>query len=99
MARLMCAGSGICFDYPLASNDGWSRRNRALAASAGEMMRARYDYRELEDLLSGAGFLVYEHLDADEATRQFFDSFNARGKGPRMVAPEGVAYCLAVREG
>ena len=39
-----------------------------------------------------AGFLIYDHMDADEATEVFF-------KDSDMTAPAGVGYCLAVRKG
>lgn len=44
-----------------------------------------------EALLSRAGFLIYDHMDADEATEAFF-------KDSDMTAPAGVGYCLAVRK-
>ena len=55
-------------------------------------MKARYSYGEMEALLSRAGFLIYDHKDADEATEVFF-------KDSDMTAPAGVGYCLAVRKG
>ena len=39
--------------------------------------------------LSNAGLLIYEHMDADEAT-------DALVKESGMNAPAGVGYCLAV---
>ena len=48
-------------------------------------------YEEMEALLSNAGFLIYEHMDADEATDAFL-------KESGMTAPAGVGYCLAVRK-
>jgi aspartate/glutamate racemase len=48
-------------------------------------------YKIMEALLSNAGFLIYEHMDADEATDAFL-------KESGMNAPAGVGYCLAVRK-
>ncbi len=70
------------------AKDPW---NRELAAAAGKAMKARYSYGEMEVLLSRAGFLIYDHMDADEATEAFF-------KDCDMTAPAGVGYCLAVRK-
>ena len=42
----------ICFDYPVSEAGAESQRNRELAAAAGEMMKARYSYGEMEALLS-----------------------------------------------
>lgn len=88
---ISCEGSSICFDYPVSESGAESQRNRELAAAAGEMMKAKYSYEEMEALLSNAGFLIYEHMDADEATDAFL-------KESGMTAPAGVGYCLAVRK-
>ena len=45
----------------------------------------------MEMLLSGTGFHVFGHMDADEANVAFF-------KDSDMTAPAGVGYCLAVRK-
>ena len=55
-------------------------------------MKAKYSYEEMEALLSNAGFLIYEHIDAGEATDAFL-------KESGMTAPTGVGYCPAVRKG
>ena len=54
-------------------------------------MKARYSYGEMEALLSNAGFLICEDMDAGEATDAFL-------KESGMIAPAGVGYCLAVRK-
>ena len=61
-------------------------------------MKAKYSWDELEKLLSEAGFLVYEHLNADEATEAFFQDYNGSNMDHCMTAPEGVGYCLAVKQ-
>ena len=91
IASLSCEGASICLDYPINEEGRESARNRELAAAAGEAMKARYSYGEMEALLSKAGFLIYEHMDADEATEAFL-------KDSGMTAPAGVGYCLAVRK-
>ncbi len=97
ISSISCAGSSICFDYPQSADGTESRRNRELAAAAGEQMKAQYSYDELEELLSKAGFLVYEHLNADEATESFFQEYNCSNMEHCMAAPEGVGYGLAVK--
>ena len=52
IASISCEGSSICFDYPVPEAGAESQRNRELAAAAGEMMKARYSYGEMEALLS-----------------------------------------------
>ena len=91
IASISCEGASISFDYPMNREGGESAKNRELAAAAGEAMKARYSYGEMEALLSRTGFLIYEHMDAGEATEAFF-------KDSDMTAPAGVGYCLAVRK-
>ena len=98
ISSISCTGSSICFDYPQSADGAESRRNRALAAAAGEQMKAQYSCEELEKLLSEAGFLMYEHLNADEATKAFFQEYNHRNTDHGMTAPVGVGYCLAVKQ-
>ena len=53
---------------------------------------------EQVELLSKAGFLIYEHMDAAEATEAFFQEYNHKNSEHIMTAPEGVGYCLAVKK-
>ena len=91
IASISGDGAAICFDYPMNEDGEVSAKNRALAAAAGEAMKAKYSCDEMESLLERAGFLICEHMGANEATEAFF-----RGSG--MTAPAGVGYCLAVRK-
>ncbi len=98
ISSFACEGSSVCFDYPLAEGGAESRRTRELAAAAGEPMKAEYSYDEMEALLSEAGFLIYEHMNAAEATEAFFRDYNLKNTGHCMTAPEGTGYCLAVKK-
>ena len=66
-------------------------KERILMAALDMFSQKGYSYEEMEALLSNAGFLIYEHMDADEATDAFL-------KESGMTAPAGVGYCLAVRK-
>lgn len=98
ISSIFCEGSSVCFDYPMAEDGEESARNRALAEAAREAMRAKYTYAEMEALLSDAGFLIYEHMDSDEATEAFFTAYNRANPDRAMAAPRGVGYLLAVRK-
>lgn len=91
-------GSAVCFDFPLSEGGMESRRNQELAAAAGEQMKAQYTCAELEALLSEAGFLVYEYMNAADATEAFFAKYNRQHPSHGMAAPSGVGYCLAVKK-
>ena len=53
------------------------------------------DGREMEALLEECGFLIYEHLNPQEMTAQYFSAYNERCPDHGMEAPEGVGYILA----
>ena len=52
----------------------------------------------MEALLSEAGFLIYEHMNAAEATEAFFREYNHNNAECCVTAPGGVGYCLAVKK-
>lgn len=97
IASVWSEGSCLCFDYPLSEEGTESRRNRELAAAAGETMKANYTQDELETLLAEAGFIICEQMNADEATERLFEEYNRNNAEFRMTAPNGVGYCLAVK--
>jgi len=98
ISDMFCKGSAICFDYSVKVASVEMEKTQSLAKGAGEEMKAKYDYKEMEQLLAKYDFLVYEHLDANEMTVQYFEEYNSNADGIRITAPEGVEYILAVRQ-
>ena len=96
-------GSSIVFDYP--DEDSYTERagERAkkqamLAGGANEAMLASYSFSEMEKLLADRGFLIYEHLDPQEMTAQYFAAYNQANPDHKMTAFDNVNYCLAVKK-
>lgn len=98
ISALWCEGSAIVFDYPTAESGQTSERTRSLAEEAGEKMKARYSYREMQALLSDAGFLIYEHHDGRSATEAFCGAYNRKNSGHEIKSPKGTGYLLAVKK-
>ena len=98
-AGIMPKGSAVCFDYPSEERSEAAERRRELAREAGEQMKSVYSYEKTESLLSGCGFLIYEHLGPEEMTAQYFAEHNRKEPEHPMAAPAGVSYVLAVRQG
>lgn len=98
ISSVWCDGSSLCFDYPVYEKTKESVKKQELAKAAGEPMQAKYSYREIEKLLEDCGFLIYEHLDNNSATEQFFKKYNLANQTHIMTAPKGVCYCLAVKK-
>ena len=94
IGRLQSPGSSLVFDYHCSEDE----KLVSLAAGAGEKMQSTYTYLEIERLLSRFGYLIYEHLNAVEATEQYFSDYNKASPSRPMKAPENSAYCLAVKK-
>ena len=56
---------------------------------------AVYSETEIVTLLQQCGFELLKHLDSDEMTKQYFETYNKSTKHMSMKAPEGVDYVLA----
>jgi len=54
----------------------------------------QYTYREMEQLLSSHGFLIYEHLDEEDIRDQFLLILTTRRP---FVSIKNHRYCLAVK--
>ena len=81
LTSIMPEGSVICMDYPQSE----------------EGMKAKYGKQEIEEILNKQNFLVYEHLDDQEMTKQYFAQYNKKNINCKMEAPKGVSYLLAVK--
>ena len=60
-------------------------------------MKAQYSFAEMDTLLSGCGFVVTEHIGAEDMTEHFFAEYNKNTPEHPMAAPAGVDYVFAVR--
>ena len=98
VAGIMPAGSAICFDFPSIDESKEAKVNKTLASGAGEQMKALYSFAEMKELLSGCGFVVAEHLGAEDMTERYFSDYNNNTPEHPMSAPVGVDYVLAVRK-
>lgn len=98
ISSVFSSGSAICFDYPTETDGEESAKNRQLANAAGEQMQAKYTCKEMEELLRENGFLIYEHLDENEMTKQYFSRYNLTTPEHAISSPKGVHYLLAVKQ-
>lgn len=97
ISNIICEGSSVIFDYPTNNEGEESTKNRKLASGAGETMKARYSYKEIEDILTNNNLYIYEHLNDVEMTNNHFITYNTLNPNNRMKAPKGVNYCLAIK--
>lgn len=98
ISNIICDGSSIVFDYPTYEDSNEIKINELLASGANEEMKSKYSYKEIEDILSKSGLLIYEHLNSDEMTNNYFYNYNTINPNNKIKAPKGVCYCLAVKK-
>lgn len=97
ISNVICEGSSIVFDYPSYKESKSTLINERLASGAGEEMKSKYSFNELKKELSNMGLYIYEHLNDEEMTKEYFDNYNKNNKD-KIVAPKGVDYCLVVKK-
>lgn len=97
ISNILSSGSSIIFDYPTYEESKETQINEELAKTANEEMKSKYSYKEIEDILSENGLLIYEHLNSEEMTNTYFYNYNTLNPNNRIIAPKGVCYCLAVK--
>lgn len=101
-APMLPAGAPLCSTIrmnaapPKRRDTG--KKQIQLADAANEQMLAGYSYFELEQLLAGQGFLIYEHLTPPEITAQYFSAYNQAAPAHPITAFDNVNYCLAVKQ-
>lgn len=98
ISSILCDGSSIVFDYPNYEESRETQTNEKLANGANEKMKSKYSYKEIEDILSENGLLIYEHLNNEEMTNAYFEKYNILNPNNKIIAPKGVCYCLAVKK-
>lgn len=98
ISKIIKVGSSIVFDYPTNEKSKEMKINQQLAEEAKEKMKSNYSYQEIENILANNGLLIYEHLNNEEMTQQYFENFNTLNPNHKIIAPKGVAYCLAVKK-
>lgn len=99
LGGLFAEGSDLVFDFPLKTQDTEPNTTETLASGAGESMKARYSFGELESVLSKSGFRIYEYLEKEDIERRFFDRHNFFTDGTGRISASGdFALCLAAKK-
>lgn len=93
---LYCNRSGMFYLDVVKGIDD-RRKTQMLATAAGEQMKARYSYEEMDMLLRKYGFELIEHLDAEKMTDRYFKKYNEANSGYQMRSPNGIGYVYAVK--
>ena len=98
LSKNIPAGSVIVFDYPSNIETKKEIINQALAKEAGEEMKSKYSYKDIEAIVQTSNILIYEHLNYQDINDTFFYDYNTLNPSNKILAPKGVAYCLLVKQ-
>lgn len=98
IASIIPENSSLVFDYPNEHYFDKQKKHSELAKASKEEMQSCYSYEEMEKILEKHHFLIFEHLNADEMTQQYFEAYNTANPKHHMKAQENVNYCLAVKK-
>ena len=98
LSKNIPAGSVIVFDYPSNIETKKEIINQALAKEAGEEMKSKYSYKDIEAIVQASNMLIYEHLNYQDINDTFFYDYNTLNPSNKILAPKGVAYCLLVKQ-
>lgn len=92
------SGSAIVFDYPSNIETEKEIINQKLAKEANEEMKTKYSYKYIENVAMESDMLIYEHLDYQDINDMYFYNYNTLNPDNKILAPEGVVYCLLVKQ-
>lgn len=98
LSKNIPAGSVIVFDYPSNIETKKEIINQGLAKEAGEEMKSKYSYKDIEAIAQASNMLIYEHLNYQDINDTFFYDYNTLNPSNKILAPKGVAYCLLVKQ-
>lgn len=85
LADILPAGSSVVLGYSTAD----------YACDTGEDI----PWGEMEKLIAGSGFLIYEQLEKEDVEQQLFYRYNLANIRNPLKAPQDVNYILAVKKG
>lgn len=98
LSKNIPVGSVIVFDYPSNFETKKEIINQSLAKEAGEEIKSKYSYKDIENIDQSSGLLIYEHLNFQNINNTFFYDYNTLNPSNKILAPEGVEYCLLVKQ-
>lgn len=72
--------------------------NKGFVGNKNEEMHACYSYEEMEAILEKYNMQIFEHLDSEQMTSQYFSEYNSANSSYEMKAQSNVNYCLCVKK-
>ncbi|MCH4888210.1 hypothetical protein EZV73_11535 [Acidaminobacter sp. JC074] len=96
LSSMMTKGSSLVLDYSNFDYDERYLIQKKMGGALDETILNGFDYDHLEKLCDKHDFLIYEHLDAGEIEKRFYQSYN---KVYKEVKPfKNICLCHIVKK-
>lgn len=94
LSKYLLKGSHLVFDYPSIQESKETKINEMLAKEADELMKAKYSFAELKEILNQCHLTIIQHENHQTVTEKYISNYNVYYKDDPIKAPEGVCYCV-----
>ena len=94
LSKYLLKGSRLVFDYPSIQESKETKINEMLAKEADELMKAKYSFAELKEILNQCHLTIIQHEKHQTVTEKYISNYNVYYKDDPIKAPEGVCYCV-----
>lgn len=94
LSKYLLKGSRLVFDYPSIQESKETKINEMLAKEADELMKAKYSFAELKEILNQCHLTIIQHENHQTVTEKYISNYNVYYKDDPIKAPEGVCYCV-----
>ena len=98
ITNIIKEGSSVVFDFETNEESVVSNLNKRLASGAGEAMKSKYSYKEIEKMLEDCNLKIYEYLNGNDITKEFFYNYNTLNPDLKITMPGNVSFVLAVKK-
>lgn len=98
ISNIIKDGSSVVFDFELKEDSMEENLNKKLADGAGEAMKSKYSYEDMEEILEECGLKIYEYLSGDSITKEFFYDYNTLNPDLKITMPDNISFVLAVKK-
>lgn len=98
ISNIIKDGSSVVFDFETNEESVESNLNKRLASGAGEAMKSKYSYKEIEKMLEDCNLKIYEYLNGNDITKEFFYNYNTLNPDLKITMPDNVSFVLVVKK-
>lgn len=98
LAENIPKGSAIVFDFPNEFVTSKEIINEKLASSTKEPMQSKYSLSDIMSIADKSNLQMYELVSSKEINETYFYDYNTLNPDDLIMAPDGVSYCLLIKQ-